>query len=730
MTSTESLRGEHVICQLCSKPFTDPRILPCLHSFCLQCLHHVIEKVGTQQSIQCPICLRSLPIPVGGASILPQNLHLGFDAEVFGYMSKFFSDSEVSCTFCVNGCTDSAVVFCCTCHQFMCSFGKLSHQRVPQLSHHTVIELDKASASQLLTTMKPAERCCSQPKHRNSELNLYCNTCDSFICQDCTMVLHKEHNITELFAAAEGHRSEIKAALQSALEVVPTLVGAIRANESTMQVEDASIKAIGLAIPLTFRQLIEALEERMKVLLLELKSISLTRRTFLGNRKEQLEKMQKEIVYCTEVASQVLQTHADHEVVALGKLILTELNATMKKVESASLTPDQHSHLTLSLQIEPLVKEISKLGSFVHITPSAIDSTCTHLSRACRVKGRYQVEVETKTAKGERYSGGGLQVMAELRRKSNNGPVISGVVNDHGDGTYTITLTPQSAGPHQLHVTIEGQHLHGSPYELDVKDGYTTLFNPEQVINVGGNPVCVAVHMDGDLYVGCSDDHIYIFDQIGHLKNTIGGKGDGHGQFDGPGIAIKENVMYVADFNNHRVQKLTREGEFLCTFGEKGSGNGQFEGPYSIVIDINDRVIVSDSGNNRVQVFDKDGGWLLTIDGNGSGDHTFEAPGGLALDPDGNVHITAFASDAIKVFTLEGAYVRTYGGVKGPIDASVDEYGYCFVIGENLAVFDPDGNKIHTVGNLNEPNGIAIDMKRGYFYVANHGDSNVLKYTM
>ena len=82
------------------------------------------------------------------------------------------------------------------------------------------------------------------------------------------------------------------------------------------------------------------------------------------------------------------------------------------------------------------------------------------------------------------------------------------------------------------------------------------------------------------------------------------------------------------------------------------------------------------------------------------------------------------------MFTLEGAYVRTYGGVKGPIDASVDEYGYCFVIGENLAVFDPDGNKIHTVGNLNEPNGIAIDMKSGCFYVANHGDSNVLKYTM
>ena len=45
---------------------------------------------------------------------------------------------------------------------------------------------------------------------------------------------------------------------------------------------------------------------------------------------------------------------------------------------------------------------------------------------------------------------------------------------------------------------------------------------------------------------------------MGQLKNTIGSRGSGDGQFRGPvSISIKGDVLYVADYNNHRVQKLT-----------------------------------------------------------------------------------------------------------------------------------------------------------------------------
>ena len=165
---------------------------------------------------------------------------------------------------------------------------------------------------------------------------------------------------------------------------------------------------------------------------------------------------------------------------------------------------------------------------------------------------------------------------------------------------------------------------------------------------------------NGDIYAGSSANCIYVLDQKGQLMNTIGSGGSGDGQFSAPlGITIKGDVMYVADFYNHRVQMLTSSGKFLHKFVQKGSGHGQFNGPAAVIVDSSNRLIFSDENNHRIQIYNENGGWLMTIDGNGSGNHCFQKPEELALDPQGNIHVTAFGSKTIKVFTKlkEGAYV-------------------------------------------------------------------------
>ena len=239
----------------------------------------------------------------------------------------------------------------------------------------------------------------------------------------------------------------------------------------------------------------------------------------------------RSVTTLTEVTSHILQTHSDHEVIALGGLVPTELKATLKKVEKVSLTPNPRSYqLSATLQSEILAKVLTEFGEVVDLSPSPSECTCAFKSIP-RVNRKYHVKVETKTSKGERYPCGGVQVKAELRPKSHDGPVVFAQVEDHGDGTYTITLTPQTAGPHQLHITVDGHHVQGSPYDLEVKTNYASLYDVQQVINVKGKPYCVAIHENGDIYVGSDDDHIYVFDQGGHLKNTIGSKGSGDGQF-------------------------------------------------------------------------------------------------------------------------------------------------------------------------------------------------------
>ena len=276
------------------------------------------------------------------------------------------------------------------------------------------------------------------------------------------------------------------------------------------------------------------------------------------------------------MTSHILQTHTDHEEVALGGLIPTELKATLKKVQTMSLTPNQHSHIAMSVPNDDLIRELSKFGHVSELSPSSSTWTSTSVAK---VGTRFHVKVESKTSEGEGYPHGGVQVKGEMRSKVHSGAVVYGEVEDHRDGTYTITFTPQIAGPHQLVITMDGQHVQNRPHDLNVRHthDYLTLCNAQQVITCNSAPLDVAIHDNGNIYVVGYPSCIYAFDQTGQLKNTIGGRGSGDGQFSTPyGISIKGEEFYVADYGNHRVQKLTSRGQFLLKFGQHGSGQGQF----------------------------------------------------------------------------------------------------------------------------------------------------------
>ncbi|KAL5515386.1 hypothetical protein EMCRGX_G000546 [Ephydatia muelleri] len=440
-----------------------------------------------------------------------------------------------------------------------------------------------------------------------------------------------------------------------------------------------------------------------------MEAISLSKTTALTLHKEQLMKMQDEIGHYTEMTSHILQTHTDHEMAALGDLLPTELKATLKKVENVPFTPNQSSDIHVSQSTDSLIQELTIFGHIMDSAPCPSQSTWSSVSVA-KAKGLYCIKVESMTSKGERYPYGGLQVKAELRSKSHDGAVVPGEVEDHGDGTYTITLPLRLL----VHTSSSSQWM-------------VNMYRTVLVTLIC--PSCIAIHDSGDICVACCKNHcIQVFDQAGQQKRTIGSRGSGDGQFNHPyGLFIKGDVMYVADSCNHCIQKLTTGGQFLQTFGHCGSGQGQFSIPTFVIVDQRDRLMVSDRGNNRVVILDQAGTWLLTING---GSHAFNTPRGLVLDPQGNIHVATWGCNSVKVFTPDGTYVRSYGDAKLPTGIVIDEEGYSLVImssGHCLSIFDPQGQKIHTVGNLNFPQGVMLDPKSGSLYVAISGADTVLK---
>ena len=60
-------------CSICLDTFKDPRVLPCVHSFCYGCLEGWISKSRSSQTITCPLCRDASPIPSGGLKKMKEN---------------------------------------------------------------------------------------------------------------------------------------------------------------------------------------------------------------------------------------------------------------------------------------------------------------------------------------------------------------------------------------------------------------------------------------------------------------------------------------------------------------------------------------------------------------------------------------------------------------------------------------------------------------------------------
>ncbi|KAK6195205.1 hypothetical protein SNE40_000679 [Patella caerulea] len=60
-----------LFCKLCQKVFTDPKLLPCLHTYCQTCLQ---TQLNETDKITCTLCGYFMNSPTGGISVLTSNI--------------------------------------------------------------------------------------------------------------------------------------------------------------------------------------------------------------------------------------------------------------------------------------------------------------------------------------------------------------------------------------------------------------------------------------------------------------------------------------------------------------------------------------------------------------------------------------------------------------------------------------------------------------------------------
>ena len=226
-----------------------------------------------------------------------------------------------------------------------------------------------------------------------------------------------------------------------------------------------------------------------------------------------------------------------------------------------------------------------------------------------------------------------------------------------------------------------------------------------------------------------------------------GSEGSGDGQFNNPyGIAIDANDnVYVADYNNHRIQKFDSSGNFISKWGSEGSGDGQFFIPSSVATDLSGNVYVAEWGNNRIQKFDSSGNFISKWGSIGSGDGQFNTPTGMVTDLSDNVYVADYNNHRIQKFDSSGNFIAKWGSqgsgdgqLNYPYGIAIDSSNSVYVTeagNHRIQKFDSSGNFIAKWGSqgsgdgqFNEPPSVATDSSENV-YVADNNNHRIQKFT-
>ena len=104
----------------------------------------------------------------------------------------------------------------------------------------------------------------------------------------------------------------------------------------------------------------------------------------------------------------------------------------------------------------------------------------------------------------------------------------------------------------------------------------------------------------------------------GDLENSFGSSGSGQDQLlDPQGLATDDELIYVADTGNDRIQVFDRQGKWIRSIGQSGSEPGELKRPRDVTISDmeigHDLLVVADTLNDRLSIFNRAGEFKRVI---------------------------------------------------------------------------------------------------------------------
>ena len=733
MASFNDQFSDQLSCSLCHHRYDDPRVLPCLHSFCRRCLEEVVRR-DRAGLLRCPTCQQS--VPLGGSTggpgpssidCLPSNFFINNILEVMvshdddegeGENGLGVGEAGVAhprmCSSCDEGSTASSR--CQDCNEYLCDHCVSAHQRVRLTKDHFIVRLAiqaPASASaKALPSPTPIQPVSDRPPsfcelHEKEVLRLYCDTCTQAICRECTMVEHVGHSFIYLQDAVENAKTVTLKLLADARAGMKAMEESLQMTQTMAERVEARAQAVATEVRATTRRHMTALEERERELLRRLEKVRQVKGKSLHLQMEELRLGLAQLASTVATVEDALSSGTDVDVLKTKDRIVTDIQ-NMRHLRGY-LQPHEDDSVIFTPPDTALHTAISQMG---FITSSAFAPLCVAtgdgLKRALRGKPA-AFTLHCKDHIGDPRVVGGDPIEAIVQ--SPEGALYHADVLDRQNGTYSISYRTQSEGNHVVSVTVRGQHIHDSPFVVQVRSG--RVYN-----NVGGmvlqfgsegdgegqlcRPWGICMHRDGYIIIADrSNNRIQVFMPDGKFHHKFGAPGSRNGQFDRPaGVACDlQGHIIVADKDNHRIQIFTFDGAFLLKFGEKGSKNGQFNYPWDVAVSSEGKILVSDTRNHRVQLFTSDGQFINKYGFEGALWKHFDSPRGVCFNNEGHMVVTDFNNHRLLVIHPDfqsARFLGTEGSGNGqflrPQGVCVDQEGNIIVADSRRA--KPAGSSV------------------------------------
>ena len=650
---------EELSCSVCMSKYTDPKQLPCLHSFCLHCLNGIQRTSGRRDKIACPECRQEFNVPDNGnLAALPTNFRINSLLDVLAI--KECNTTGVKCGNCDKRSKESH--YCFQCCAFWCGECITFHNGMKANKDHYALALEDFQDHDFENILK-RPIFCAIPGHEKKEMEFFCNICEVAICNACALTNHDGHGKILLEQAANERKLRVKSAIESQRKRAQTKRSKItKLDESLKEVQEQAARvmrnvqeyadSIHAAIEAKKLEIFDDVERRTKESLQE-----------IGKQKEDFEEQARRHESEIENTETLLKRSTSAQLMQPNELMDKILKEEKNQEEGGDRDdcPFQKFDFVKNHKLFDLVSA-EQIGS---LEARAEQSSADGKGISEAIVGlEAQLVVTTRNKKCQQCYDNNDCVTLEVRNREGDNCTTEVQVQDNKDGTYKIKYFAKETGTCSASVKVNGEQIRGSPFEVQVKP---RQFRP--VLSFG--------------------------EQI--LK--------------GPwGVAVNEqDEIAVSDVGNHKIHLFKSDGTHLKSFGEHGVQHGEFDWPCGIVFHGGNIIVAEQSENSRVQELSRHGEYLRHFGGKGSLDNQLRFPTGLSINSDGNIIVTDWLNKLIKIFSTDGQFldkVSTGGSFTKPFHCI--QHGKYIIVSDrgdhSIKCFDGKGNLLHKFGKKGDAN--------------------------